>query len=194
MARDRLTAYAEGARQGAPEATQVADRFHLLQNLAEALDQVFATNGQVLNAVNAALRQQPMPLSDSAAAVPVPLPSTPTPALQRSAQRQTRRQTTYDQVWTLHRQGWTVRAIAQQVGISQRTVQRDLQTAPFVGRQRRSDRGRSLVDPYKAALLERWNAGCHTAARLFRAPNSVATPEVIPSSPPMPAGCVRPRA
>jgi transposase len=56
MARDRSTAYAEGARQGAPEATQVADRFHLLQNLAEALDQVFTTHGQVLNAVNAALR------------------------------------------------------------------------------------------------------------------------------------------
>ena len=87
MARDRLTAYAEGARQGAPEATQVADRFHLLQNLAEALDQVFTMHGQVLNAVNAALRQQPMPLSNSAAAVPVPLPSTPTPAQQRAAQR-----------------------------------------------------------------------------------------------------------
>ena len=41
IARDRSSAYAEGARQGAPAATQVADRFHLLQNLREALDQVF---------------------------------------------------------------------------------------------------------------------------------------------------------
>jgi cytochrome c oxidase subunit 3 len=53
MARDRSTAYAEGARQGAPEATQVADRFHLLQNLAQVLDQVFTMHGQVLNAVKA---------------------------------------------------------------------------------------------------------------------------------------------
>jgi transposase len=68
----------------------------------------------------------------------------------------------------LHRQGWTVAAIAQHVGISPRTVQRDLQTATFVERQRRSDRGRSLLNPYKAALLERWNAGCRTAAQLFR--------------------------
>ena len=37
-ARDRLKAYRDGARAGAPQATQVVDRFHLVQNLAEALD------------------------------------------------------------------------------------------------------------------------------------------------------------
>ena len=45
IARDRLKAYMDGARAGAPQATQVADRFHLLQNLAEALDQVFSALG-----------------------------------------------------------------------------------------------------------------------------------------------------
>ena len=45
---------------------------------------------------------------------------------------------------------------------------RDRQTATFPGPQRRSDRGQSLLNPYKATLLERWNAGCRTAARLFR--------------------------
>src|SRR5215831_7528343 len=52
IARDRASAYAEGARQGAPGATQVADRFHLLQNLAEVLTQVFTTHGRALDAVN----------------------------------------------------------------------------------------------------------------------------------------------
>ena len=61
----------------------------------------------------------------------------------------------YEQVWALHRQGWTVPAIARHVGISARTVQRDLQTATFPGRKRRSDCGQSLLDPYKATLLER---------------------------------------
>jgi transposase len=168
IARDRSKAYADGAHQGAPAATQVADRFHLLQNLAEALDQVFTSHGQVLDAVNETMCQQPVPLSDGTVAVPVPLPSTPTPARPHAAQRQVRRQAVYEQVWALHRQGWTVPAIAQHVGMSARTVQRDLRTTIFPGRQPRSDRGHSLLDPYKPAVLERWNAGCRTALRLFR--------------------------
>jgi transposase len=83
-------------------------------------------------------------------------------------QRQARRQALHQQVWALHRQGWTAPAIAQQVGLSLRTVQRDLRTATFAGRRRRSDLGESGLNPYKPSLLERWNAGCYTAMRLFR--------------------------
>jgi transposase len=168
IARDRASAYAEGTRHGAPGATQVADRFHLLQNLRETLDQVFLTQGPALDAVNALMGQQPIPLSDGALAVLVPPHDIPLPAQQRAAQRQARRQALHQQVWTLHRQGWTAPAIAQQVGLSLRTVQRDLQTTTFTGRRRRSDLGDSGLNPYKPYLLERWNAGCYTAMRLFR--------------------------
>ena len=168
IARDRSQAYAEGARQGAPAATQVADRFHLLQNLREALDQVFSTYSHVLDAVNETMRPQPVPLPNGALAVPVPPHNIPLPAQQRAAQRQARRQALHTQVWTLHRQGWTAPAIAQHVGMSLRTVQRDLRSATFAGRRRRSDRGDSVLNPYKPYLLERWNAGCYNAMRLFR--------------------------
>ena len=69
--------HAEGARHGAPGATQVADRFHLLQNLAEALTHVFTTHGRSLDAVNATEHQRPVPLPDGTRAVPVPPPPTP---------------------------------------------------------------------------------------------------------------------
>jgi transposase len=169
IARDRASAYAEGARQGAAAAIQVADRFHMLQNLREALDQVFTTYPQAFDAVNALERQQPVVLPHGVVAVPVP-PSAepPTPAQQRAVQRQAHRQALHTQIWTLHQQGWTGAAIAQHVGLSLRTVQRDLRTAPFAGRRRRSDAGDSLLNPYKPYLLERWNAGCYTAMRLFR--------------------------
>uniref|UniRef100_UPI001AEF0FF7 transposase n=1 Tax=Methylosinus sp. Ce-a6 TaxID=2172005 RepID=UPI001AEF0FF7 len=38
VSRDRCDLYAQGVRQGAPQARQVADRFHLLQNLRESIE------------------------------------------------------------------------------------------------------------------------------------------------------------
>jgi transposase len=57
----------------------------------------------------------------------------PLPAQLRAAQRLARRQALHTQVWTLHRQGWTAPAMAEQVGRGLRTVQRYLQTATFAG-------------------------------------------------------------
>jgi transposase len=58
--------------------------------------------------------------------------------------------------------------MAQQLGIGKNTVYRDLRTATLPERQRRVDRGRSLLTPYHAYLLERWNAGHRDALRLFQ--------------------------
>jgi transposase len=39
IVRDRVEAYAEGARRGAPQALQIADRFHLVHNTSAAMDE-----------------------------------------------------------------------------------------------------------------------------------------------------------
>jgi transposase len=61
ITRDRARVYADGARPGAPEATQVADPLPLLQNLVEALEPVFHTHRTALAAVNDAIRRQGPP-------------------------------------------------------------------------------------------------------------------------------------
>lgn len=168
IARDRASAYAEGARHGAPGATQVADRFHVLPNRAEALPHVLATHGRALDAVNATAQQQPVLLPDGTSAVPVPPPPPPPAEEARAAQRAARRQARYDAVWALHRQGWSTTAIAVQVGCSGRTIERYLQMPTWPVRQHRRHYGRSIVNPYKAYRLARWNARGHTAIPLFQ--------------------------
>ena len=71
IARDRLKASMDGARAGTPQATQVADRVHLLQHLAAALDHVFSTYGTALHAVRDALGRTPVVQPDGRTALPV---------------------------------------------------------------------------------------------------------------------------
>jgi transposase len=168
VTRDRSKAYESGIRQGAPMAIQVADRFHLLQNLAETLAEAFGTHSQALKTVGATHSLSAVISSESTAVVPV-LPPQPLPKEQRIAQeRRSRREADYKKVWELHRSGWLVPAIARQVGIGRTTVFRYLRSSTFPERQGRRDCGRSrLLDPYKDYVLERWNNGCHDTLHLF---------------------------
>jgi transposase len=97
VARDRAEAYASGIRQGAPEAVQVADRFHLLTNLADALQEVFSAHSQDLVALHEATRPKPMRLDDDAVAVPIESPVASPKARQQIAHNRARRLATYEQ-------------------------------------------------------------------------------------------------
>ena len=167
IARDRSTAYADGARQGSPTATQVADRFHLMQNLREALDQVFSTHSQAVDAVNGLMHQQP------SSCLMGRWPCLCHPRTSRSLRSSAPCSARLAGRRCIRRSGpCTTRGgqprLSRSVEESARTIQRDLQSATFAGRKHRSDRGESVLNPYKPYLLARWNAGCYTAMRLFR--------------------------
>lgn len=58
IARDRAGAYARGAREGAPKAQHVADRWHLLRNCSDALQNVVERRYRVIRDVGKSLMAQ----------------------------------------------------------------------------------------------------------------------------------------
>ncbi len=156
ISRDRASAYAAGGRNGAPGAVQVADRFHLLQNLAEALELAFTGHARELRDANQARRRDAAADGDPVRPDPPPPPKRP---LAMAAARREQRMATHRQVWDLYRQGWPGEEIARHLGIGRTTTYRHLKSAAFPERKGRSDAGRSSMDPWADWIIERWNRG-----------------------------------
>jgi transposase len=179
IARDRAGAYAEGASKGAPQTIQVADRFHLLRNLQETLTRVLEQHVEDLASLDAPpaslpVADAPTPPDATTATAPAPAhtitvpPAAPSPRTQEQAERRRqRRLATYEQVCQLHQEGWSLSAIAQQVGLDRNTVQKYVSAPAFPERQARPPRA-SVLDAYKPYILKRWNEGCHTGVEIWR--------------------------
>jgi transposase len=162
VARDRAGIYADGARQGAPDAVQVADRWHLLRNLGDAVHAVTEHHHAAARRVGREVMAQPA-AADGPCAIVI---GHPTAAEPRGAAGRARRQARFDEAARLHAAGASVSAIARQLGVDRKTLRRWLR-AGAVPTWHKPRRG-SLLDPYRDHLERRWAEGCHNAARLWR--------------------------
>jgi transposase len=112
-------------------------------------------------------------VADQPATAPTDEPlSTPrrSAATQR-AERRTQRQARYHEVRQLDASGLSRTQIAARVGLSRKTVSRWLNTTAYPAHPGAKRRGRpygSQLDRFKPYLLERFQAGCHNARRLYQ--------------------------
>jgi transposase len=163
ISRDRAGVYADGATKGAPEAVQVADRFHLLCNLTSAVERSLESKrGQLQKAMNPDIEENP-----ASAEVP-PIAGQPrrTRAEQNRDERRAHRLDRYNRVVELHRQGMSQNDISRTLHLERKTVRRYLRAGQFP--ERAFPRRRPpAVAAFREYLEKRWNEGCHNATQLW---------------------------
>lgn len=198
ISRDRGGSYAEGARQGAPNAIQVADRWHLLKNLGDALVKLFdqhraaietqlgppaagapqAEHLQELAADAGASAQEPacverMAPPEATRAVPQP----PPPAMQcpaTASAADVRADAPGERRRARYEEVCRLHAAGWRISAIaehvglHRDTVRAYLQAPAFPERQPRSRQPSILDPFKPYMLERWNAGCHTGTTLLR--------------------------
>jgi transposase len=156
VSRDRSASFAEAARRGVPNAVQVTDRWHLLENCSHALLEAVKRN-------RADVRAAAQPTAGEGGATHEPPPPM-TSAEQRRWTRWRRQCEAYDDVIRLNKEGVPIKAIVRRLGVGRNTVRRWLRGAPPDPFRRRG----SILEPHYALLERRWTEGCHNGARLWR--------------------------
>jgi transposase len=160
IARDRSTEYARGAKDGAPAAVQVADRWHLLQNIREALE-------RELTVLRSRLARLELPSECLATTQRGRLKPVSSTERARQQQRRAERLARYERVKQLATVGVTQREIARLVGLSRGTVIGYLRAPEFPERTARQALP-SRLDPYLPFLHQRWAEGCTNSSQLWR--------------------------
>jgi transposase len=170
ISRDRSGGYAEGAAKGAPQAIQVADRFHLLKNLTEAVQRSLEHHRRTIQSAVPAPEQRDSvpskrggPLSERTADGGSP----PRRSERAKAVNRQRRLAKYHEVVALGERGLSHTAISRTAGIGRATVIRWLRSDGFPERVP-SARRPHVLDGHAEYLRRRWTEGCHNATRLWR--------------------------
>ena len=150
ICRDRGGCYAEGATSGAPLAVQVADRWHLLRNLAEAVERAVARH-------KPCLRDEPAPPAPDR----LPAPAAEGPRAQRTRDR-------HAQVHAALGRGMHLTQISAILHLDRTTVRRYATAAsPDELLPDGPVRRGSLLDPHRSYLDQRWGEGCHRPDKLL---------------------------
>src|SRR5829696_5855256 len=129
ITRDRSGEYAEAAGKGAPQAMQVADRWHLLHNLAAVLEELFLQKRKTLREAARTEAASPEEEDDAAAVLPGPLtPHRPRIWYERQLEVSRKRHERLVEQWRnirrLHLADADVYDIARRLGVSRSTVYR----------------------------------------------------------------------
>jgi hypothetical protein len=127
LSRDRAGAYAEAIRPGAPQVTQVADRWHLLQNIGDAVERALSRRQCLLQAAAEAVLREAQDrgaiLATSGAAEAFPAAPLERSAAERAAPR-AQRHAPYAEVQALHRRGVSIAEIARRLHLARATARK----------------------------------------------------------------------
>ncbi len=164
IARDRASAYAEGACDGAPDAVQVADRWHMLRNLGDAVHRAVERHHATARQVASEMKGlSPSAPSDSAAEKSVlAAPKSRKPG----ASSLSRRMTTFAEATRLSKAGASISSISRLLAVDRKTLRRWISTGVLPSWQQPS-RGR-MIEPHVSHLERRLAEGCRNAALLWR--------------------------
>jgi transposase len=167
ICRDRAGAYASGAREDAPDAARVADRFHLWQNLGEAVEKAVIAH-------RADLREPAPDAAEAAMTIPEPAgPAAPPPESDgfrdvcgRERRLVTRQRERYAAVHARLAEGLPAAAISRDLGLDRHTVGRFAHAASLEEVLVKATSRASIPGAFKPCLNQRWNAGVTSAAVL----------------------------
>ena len=151
ISRDRSKDYQRGATDGAPAAQQVIDRWHVLNNLREAVERFLNHTQMQPNAQATKQLRQKRTSSELA---------------RREGSRQ-RRLALYQQVVALHQQGGTISGRARQLQIGKQTVRKFIAAKSFP-EWSKAQQTSSAIDPSREALKQLWDQGYHAPHQLWQ--------------------------
>jgi transposase len=166
VSRDRFGLYAKAAQRGAPQAQQVADRFHLLVNLQEAVEHELSRHRRLLFYVDPSRPER-------TANAPSPNRPPPHPNAERAAQyqdvvseRRALQQALFEKVHRLRHAGMNASQIVRETGISRKRVDKWLRLAELPERNKMEPKMNSPAF-FRDYLARRWAAGCHHVKTLL---------------------------